>query len=219
MTSAPKDRCFLPWGKGRLKLHPKNGRGGQRGASPYKRETKNIKQMKIFLRAAAGPGTCLFNMAFNCDFKNAIGKQWKFYLRTYHTTHHIKDGPHIFLWQVLNLRFLNPVCNWSGYQIRSYNTSYQFEIDQKISSQHLKIDQEQHTRPPTGKLSTPRAKEEIRPIFECWQCDGNGNSCLCHPNIHPMQMAGCLCNGNWPDHNIGQMATNIFFWTSAHAVV
>ena len=62
----------------------------------YKRETKNIKQMKNFLRAAAGPGTCLFNMAFNCDFKNAIGKQWKFYWRAYHTTHHIKDGPHIF---------------------------------------------------------------------------------------------------------------------------
>ena len=65
--------------------------------------------MKNFLRAAAGPGTCLFNMAFNCDFKNAIGKQWKFYLRAYHTTHHIKDGPQIF--SLASLRFLNLVCN------------------------------------------------------------------------------------------------------------
>ena len=46
-----------------------------RGEWRVQRETKNIKQMKNFLRAAAGPGTCLFNMAFNCDFKNAIGKQ------------------------------------------------------------------------------------------------------------------------------------------------
>ena len=61
----------------------------------YKRETKNIKQMKNFLRAAAGPGTCLFNMAFNCDFKNAIGRQWKFHLSiSYNTSYDArKDWP------------------------------------------------------------------------------------------------------------------------------
>ena len=41
--------------------------------------TKENKSLRG-IRSAAGPGTCLFNnMAFNCDFKNAIGNPRKSY--------------------------------------------------------------------------------------------------------------------------------------------
>ena len=43
--------------------------------------TKGNKSLRG-IRSAAGPATCLFNnMAFNCDFKNAIGSPRKSYSR------------------------------------------------------------------------------------------------------------------------------------------